>query len=114
MKSQNEELIKKHLGINTPDWVIENCKKLLVEYNTRQQTPITPKSLKEIGFKEEFSSGLFIYYLDNDRYISYNNNVKKSCIVYGIYESDEFDLYFQSTEQIQEFAKCFKAKENKC
>ena len=29
-----EELIKKHLGINTPDWIIQNCIKMLDELNT--------------------------------------------------------------------------------
>ena len=28
-----EKLIRKHLGANTPQWVIENCKGLLLEYN---------------------------------------------------------------------------------
>lgn len=28
-----EELIKKHLGSNTPQWIIENCKALLKEWD---------------------------------------------------------------------------------
>ncbi len=29
-----EELIKKHLGINTPQWIIDNCKALLIEWDS--------------------------------------------------------------------------------
>jgi hypothetical protein len=28
-----EDLIKKHLGINTPQWIIDNCKSMLIEYD---------------------------------------------------------------------------------
>jgi hypothetical protein len=30
--SEKEKLIKKHLGINTPDWIVQNCIKMLNEF----------------------------------------------------------------------------------
>lgn len=29
---KKEKLIKKHLGINTPDWIVQNCIKMLNEF----------------------------------------------------------------------------------
>lgn len=48
-----EKLIKKHLRINTPQWIIENCKALLTEWdsqkvyaNKKQST--TPNIIKSV------------------------------------------------------------------
>lgn len=32
-KSKKENLIKKHLGIATPNWIVQNCIKMLDEFN---------------------------------------------------------------------------------
>lgn len=43
---KKEKLIKKHLGINTPDWIVQNCIGLLNEFedinlkNQEQALPI--------------------------------------------------------------------------
>jgi hypothetical protein len=36
-----EEFIKKHMGRNTPEWVIENCRKMLTEWNSSYNEPST-------------------------------------------------------------------------
>ena len=31
-EQEKEKLIKKHLGINTPDWIVQNCIKMLNDF----------------------------------------------------------------------------------
>jgi hypothetical protein len=48
---KKEKLIKKHLGIATPDWIVQNCIKMLNEFEDVALTiPVVVKSLSQDNY----------------------------------------------------------------
>jgi len=44
---KKEKLIKKHLGVSTPDWIVQNCIKMLNEFEDISLTiPVVDSSCK--------------------------------------------------------------------
>ena len=73
-----EELIKKHLGINTPQWIIDNCKALLIEwdslkgYTSERQLIIPDVSVSKIEVKTKVK---LIRSVGRDEGMTHPNNV---------------------------------------
>ena len=65
-----EELIKKHLGINTPQWIINNCKGLLTEWDTQKadtgegELTIPDVSISVCDHRYHSKNGRYILYED--------------------------------------------------
>ena len=78
---KKEKLIKKHLGIATPDWIVQNCIKMLNEFEdialtipvVSQQSELLPDFL----YKDDF--GIKIgYHGDTEVSEEWNDYLKKS------------------------------------
>jgi len=62
---KKEKLIKKHLGINTPDWIVQNCIKMLNEFEDIALTIHDVSNLRELLIEYEEDKGT---YLGNNTY----------------------------------------------
>ena len=59
-----EQLIQKHLGINTPQWLIDNCKAMLNEWAT-ESVNTKEKELTTHGIITRFISQTFYIFHKN-------------------------------------------------